>query len=188
VPHRRQHAAHLYVEFGPVLYRCCVRILGDREAAHDAMQEVFLRLLGNLSSFDDREKMLPWIVCVARNHCMNLRRDSRNAASLSRELGREESARPDLSRALLAHRLLERFDGQTQRAALSVLASGMSYKEAAVALTLSPSSVARRVNRFLAEARAYLTEAEHLEARSLEDGAAKAGEPARLPAADSTAA
>lgn len=188
MPHRRQHAAYLYVEFGPVIYRCCVRMLRDREAAHDAMQEVFLRLLGNLSSFGDREEMLPWVVRVARNHCINLRRDSRNAACLSRELQRNESPRPDLSRTLLAHKLLERFDAATQRAVLGVLASGMSYKEAAAALSLSPSGVARKVTRFLAETRAFLTEGEHMEARRVASDAAKAGRRARLPAASRTAA
>jgi RNA polymerase sigma factor (sigma-70 family) len=171
MPYRRRHAATLYVEYGPVVYRCCVRILHDREAAHDAMHEVFLRLLGDGSSFEDREKVLAWILRVARNYCINLRRHARHVVLQSHEREREEGTRPDLARALLVRTLLDRFDAATQQAALGVLASGMSYKEAAVALRVSPSSVARKVNRFLAEARAWLTSGERVQAQRDGDGA-----------------
>jgi RNA polymerase sigma factor (sigma-70 family) len=180
MPYRRRNAASLYVELGPTVYRCCVRILHDREAAHDAMHEVFVRLLKDVGSFEDREKVLAWILRVARNYCINLRRHSRHVVLRSHERERDESTRPDLARALLARTLLGRFDVATQRAALSVLASGMSYKEASVLLRSSPSSVARRVNRFLAEARAYLTEGEDREARRTGAGPASAIGRARL--------
>jgi RNA polymerase sigma-70 factor, ECF subfamily len=160
MPYRRRHAATLYLEVGPVVYRRCVRMLHDREAAHDATHEVFLRLFRDDGIFEDREKVIAWVLRVARNHCINLRRDSRRVVLRSDDRDGEEGTRPDLVATLLARALLERFDPATQQAALSVLASGMSYREASTALRLSPSSVARKVNRFLAKTRAYLRRSE----------------------------
>jgi RNA polymerase sigma-70 factor, ECF subfamily len=180
MPYRWRHAATLYVEYGPVVYRRCVRILRDRELAHDAMQEVFLRLFRDASTFEDREKVIAWILRVARNYCINVRRDSRHVVLRGDDREREEGTRPDLAEALLARALLERFDPATQQAALSVLASGMSYREASAELRLSPSSVARKVNRFLTETRAYLTRGELMDARRRDAGAATPVERAQL--------
>jgi RNA polymerase sigma-70 factor, ECF subfamily len=165
MPYRQRHATTLYLEYAPVLYRRCVRMLGDREAAHDATNEVFLRLLRDASTFEDRDKVIAWILRVARNYCLNLRRDSRRVVLGSDVREYERGTGPDPAGALLAHALLERFDPATQQAALSVLASGMSYREASAVLCLSPSSVARKVNRFLAKARAYLSRGELVDAR-----------------------
>jgi RNA polymerase sigma-70 factor, ECF subfamily len=154
---RTNDPANLYVELGPFVYRCCLRILRDRHAAEDATQEVFVRLLRNPAAVEEhRDRLLRWVVRVARNHCMNLRRDARQDGKVPLHLVPGESASPDPAGALLARRLLARFDPATQRAALAVLASGMSYAEAGAVLRLSPSTVARKVQRFLEETRTYL--------------------------------
>jgi len=44
----RSQAARLYRELGPVVYRRCLRLLGDRAAAEDATQEVFVKLLRDM--------------------------------------------------------------------------------------------------------------------------------------------
>ena len=74
----RQHAEALYRTYGPIVYRRCLRLLRDREAARDATQEVFVKLLRDERALADREKAVPWIYRVATNHCLNLRRDARS--------------------------------------------------------------------------------------------------------------
>src|SRR5512138_4043947 len=72
----RGRAAELYRQYGPSVYRRCLRLLRDPEAAKDATQEVFMKLVRDMPKLEDRETVLPWMYRVATNHCLNLRRNS----------------------------------------------------------------------------------------------------------------
>jgi alpha-tubulin suppressor-like RCC1 family protein len=63
----RVRAAELYREYGPAVYRRCVRLLRDREAARDATQEIFMKLLRDVSKLEDHASALPWVYRVAMN-------------------------------------------------------------------------------------------------------------------------
>ena len=153
----------LYREFGPVVYRRCLRLLGDRAGAQDATQEVFVKLLGNLEKLQDRDTVLPWIYRVATNHCLNLLRDanrrgeeaaSENPRALSAPDGPE---RPDAFVDWeLARSVLSRFDGATQAVAVGVFVDGMNHDEVASALGISRRTVSRKLERFVEGARRFL--------------------------------
>ena len=49
----------------------CYRFTGDREAAADLAQDIFLRVYRNLDSFRGDAKFSTWLYTVARNHCVN---------------------------------------------------------------------------------------------------------------------
>jgi RNA polymerase sigma-70 factor, ECF subfamily len=158
----------MYRSFAPLVYRRCLRFLKDEEAALDATQEVFLKLVVNMSRLEGREQLLPWILKVARNHCLNIRRAARHVELLMQdlELDSEESCE-DVTRALLARSLLDRFDIATQRVVLGVIGAGFRHEDAAEALGLSAATVARKVQRFLEKSRAHMTKSQYVEARGI---------------------
>jgi RNA polymerase sigma-70 factor, ECF subfamily len=53
------------------VYDFCVRMLGDREEAHDLVQEIFVSVHQNLVSFRMDSKLSTWIFRIAKNHCLN---------------------------------------------------------------------------------------------------------------------
>src|SRR5450432_2184327 len=57
----------LYRMYGPVIYARCVRLLGDRAAAEDAMQETFVRVQRHLEKAPDAEEALRWVYRIATN-------------------------------------------------------------------------------------------------------------------------
>jgi RNA polymerase sigma-70 factor, ECF subfamily len=69
--------AQLYRQYGPAIYARCRRILGEGEAAEDATQETFMRLLRQLERAPDLEVGLAYVYRVATNHCLNCLRDAR---------------------------------------------------------------------------------------------------------------
>ena len=155
----RQRVAELYKTYGPAIYRRCLRLLGDKEAARDATQEVFGKLMRDARKLESRESALPWIYRVATNHCLNLRRNAGR---------RGEEALPDLEMAApespdlvperqLVQRVLARFDAETQAVAVGVFVDGMEHEEIAQALGISRRTVARKLQRFVGNARKYLT-------------------------------
>jgi RNA polymerase sigma factor (sigma-70 family) len=49
----------------------CLRLTGDREAAADLAQEIFIKAFKNLDSFRGESKFSTWLYSIARNHCFN---------------------------------------------------------------------------------------------------------------------
>jgi RNA polymerase sigma-70 factor, ECF subfamily len=153
MPRTASRAAESYRQFGGPVYRCCLRILRDPDAARDATQEVFLRLVGEEARMADRTTLLPWLYRVARNHCLNLRRGHRDLLPPDGDPA-AEFRDTHLERSL-ALRLLRRFDASTQAVVVGVVVEGMDHQEVAAALGVSRITVARKLKRFLSIARGY---------------------------------
>jgi RNA polymerase sigma-70 factor (ECF subfamily) len=155
----RSKAAELYRTWGPAVYRRCLRILKDPEAAKDATQEVFVKLIRDMAKLEDRETVLPWIYRVATNHCLNQRRNGSrrgedfDAPPLELAASADHDTLPD---RLLVQSILSRFDATTQTVAVGVLVDGMEQEEVAVVLGLSRRTVARKLARFLDLARHHV--------------------------------
>jgi RNA polymerase sigma-70 factor (ECF subfamily) len=155
--------AELYRTYGPAIYQRCLRMLRSRDAAADATQEVFARLSRDIGRLASREHALAWIYRTAMHHCLNTLRNTarRGDEPLLPELEVRADGSADLYPAReLAQRVLARFDETTQVIAVGVLVDGMHQLELARMLDLSEKTVARRLRRFLEEARALLAEAE----------------------------
>jgi RNA polymerase sigma-70 factor (ECF subfamily) len=149
----------LYREYGPAVYRRCVRLLQDREAARDATQEVFVKLLREAARLEERANALPWIYRVATNHCLNLLRDTRRrgeggqAEAPERVIGGTDA----LPGRQLAQRVLAHFDPETQAIAVGVLVDGMEHEEIAGVLGISRRTVHRKLSHFLERAKKLIT-------------------------------
>lgn len=90
----------------------CYRFTGERTAASDLAQDVFLKAYRHLGSFEGSSKFSTWLFMIARNHCFNDRK-ARNA-------------RPEQGLDTLTVEPADR----TQEDALSMLVSGESRRQA----------------------------------------------------------
>lgn len=75
---------------GPI-YRFCLRALRSPEAAADATQEVFLRVVRNAASWEPKAKFTTWAYTIARNHCIDEARKGRfrKTESLNDTVGKD---------------------------------------------------------------------------------------------------
>ena len=128
---------------------------GDRAAAEDATQDVFLKFLREVDWLQDRQTLLPWVYRVASNHCQNLRRDAADHRqhSMGQDLdllpGTSEDGHDAFPERPLARSVLARFDVATQAIAVAVFVEGMELEEIAAELGLSPRTVSKRLRRFI---------------------------------------
>ena len=142
--------------------RLAGRLLGDRELARDAAQEVFLRVFKYLRGFRDREDFRAWLYRITVNVCRDAgRRASRPGLRVSFE-GREPEDGVPLGEASLLTR--ERVDAvrralgalpPRERAAIVLRdLEGLTSEEASNILGSRPGTVRAQV----ASARAKLRE------------------------------
>jgi RNA polymerase sigma-70 factor (ECF subfamily) len=137
--------------------------LRDPEAAQDATQEVFMKLVRDIPKLEGRDNVLPWIYRVATNHCLNVRRNAHrrgeDRAETELEIASDSPSEIYPDRAL-AQAVLSRFDSSTQAVAVGVIVDGMEHEEVAAALGVSRRTVARKLDRFLENARKFLARSE----------------------------
>lgn len=70
----RKAFARLVEENKRSVYGLCLRLLSDPEEARDAAQEAFTRAYASLESYDLEQAFAPWVLRIARNHCLDLLR------------------------------------------------------------------------------------------------------------------
>jgi len=70
----REAFGRLVEEHKRAVYGLCLRILSDPEEARDAAQEAFARAYAALDAFDLSQPFAPWVLRIARNHCLDLLR------------------------------------------------------------------------------------------------------------------
>jgi RNA polymerase sigma-70 factor (ECF subfamily) len=148
----------LFERYGAMVYRRCAAILGGDDFARDAVQEVFLRVIERRHQFRGESSPSTWLYAVATLHCLQQLRDrtSRHAklVQLADEPQLTPSRGPEAQLALV--RLL---DGEPDEVRLMVYlhyVDGMTMDEVANAVGYSRKTVSRRVNGFIATARAQL--------------------------------
>jgi RNA polymerase sigma factor (sigma-70 family) len=152
---RRQEIAEIYVRYGPTVGRRCRYLLRDPEAARDATQEVFVKVIRSIDTFRGSASPLAWVLSITTNHCLNTIA-SRDAAwrrryiaqeTLVREVA-EESSGEDLIRAEQVRRLLGKLDEETQRVAIHYYVDEMTQEEIGEVLGRSLPTIRKRLAKF----------------------------------------
>jgi RNA polymerase sigma-70 factor (ECF subfamily) len=82
------------------VYRFCLRALRSPEAAADAAQEVFLRVVKNAASWEPKAKFTTWVYTIARNHCIDEARKGRfrKTDSLNETVGQDGEGEEKIER------------------------------------------------------------------------------------------
>ena len=69
----------------PAIYNLAVRMLGHREDARDACQEILLKVVTHLGGWRGEARFSTWVFQVARNHLLTARTRSRESPEVSLE-------------------------------------------------------------------------------------------------------
>lgn len=162
------------------VFNFCLKMLGDRAQAEDALQEVFLRIVRARAEWAHTAKVTTWMYTIARNHCLDgLRRAShRKTASLDQPFheGEEQGATlgeriPDTEglapdRAAESRRLRAKLVAaiaslsEEQREVFVMREyAGMPFKEIAAVVGVSENTVKSRMRYALEKLKAYLAQA-----------------------------
>jgi RNA polymerase sigma-70 factor (ECF subfamily) len=158
--------AAAYTEYSAAIHTYAFRLLGNREDADDVTQEVFIRVHTHLGQLRDAARLRAWLYRIATNLCMDqLRRRSRTRRILGIALPLGSSADDEAQPAyeIAQPGSTDAIDGVAERdhiqralqamppkyAACLLLHSmqGLSYREIADVLGLTPGAAAVRLSR-----------------------------------------
>ncbi len=87
----------LYVDFSARVYAFAFRMLGDRDAALDVVQETYAVALAGATAFRGEAAPLTWLISIARNLCLKRARNARERTFLDFETLIERHAKASSS-------------------------------------------------------------------------------------------
>jgi RNA polymerase sigma-70 factor (ECF subfamily) len=146
----------LYAETSGALFALCLRILRNREAAEDTLQETYLAVWMHADQFDrTKGGALAWLIVIARNRALD-----RLRANPHRDVGEVSECLPDLTpgpEALLegaqlrsgVRRQVGLLDLKSASAIETAFFEGVSYVELARRTGLPLGTVKSRIRRAL---------------------------------------
>lgn len=144
--------AELFQKYGAIVYHKALRLLGSHAEAEDAVQEIFIRAMRNLSGLHNQGALGGWLSQITANYCLDiLRQRSRHRRLLEKniEASDEQVQGAATSDLVLLRQLLSEADPQQAQAVIHVYLDDMSHEQAAELLGVSKRSVGNLVERFL---------------------------------------
>jgi len=154
------------------LFSFILGMVQDEGAAADIFQETFLRVIKNISRYEERGMFRAWLFSTARNLAMDhFRREGRGTISLDAPVDEEESGATmaDSIAAPAAHgpepsleakedremvlRAIAKLPAEMREVLLMREYSGMSFKEIAAALDIPIGTALARMSRAVARLR-----------------------------------
>ena len=128
---------------------------GDRAAAHDVTQQVFLKLMTSISQFRGDAEFSTWLYRLVVNVCMDAARRRRSDAVIAERSRMEPVQTPaspedDYLRAQMADSVRTAVSALPPKFRIAVLLryfDDLSYEEMAKALNCSMGTVASRLSR-----------------------------------------
>jgi RNA polymerase sigma-70 factor (ECF subfamily) len=143
----------LYAQYGSIVFGMVYRLLGDRQAAEECTQDVFLAVWRRASSYDEeRSLVMTWLFAIARNRAVDA---TRRRAARPVEL-QEDVSLPDHSpdaadlvadadgSSRVAEAMAELPDAQREVLVLAYF-DGLSHTEIAERLAVPVGTVKGRI-------------------------------------------
>ena len=139
----------LYRDHGPMVLRRCRRMLGNEEAAVDAMHDVFVNVLMHRTRLDDRAPA-SLLFRIATNVCLNkIRSAGRRPEVPDGELIERLASAADAEARTLARRMLDSLFGDAPESSAAIatlhLLDGRTLQEVADETGMSVSGVRKRL-------------------------------------------
>lgn len=167
VAHRDERAfADVYRRTSPRLFGLCLRVLGDRDDAEEALQECFVIVWKRASSFDPRlSAASTWLVAVARNKAIDrLRLRPRAHGAVEPDWDAIPGSAPDPADAAGDHEAyrrlracLDELDHRQRHCVRDAFFGGFTYAELADRVKVPLGTVKGWIRRALRQLRACMT-------------------------------
>ena len=143
----------LYIRFAPMVLGRARALLRNEQAAQDALQEVFVRVLRAGDRFRAEASPATWLYRITTNYCLNRLRDELRRTELWSQHGSAPQPSGEHGSAIRIQisQILARVRPELQEIALYAIVDELSHEEIAEVLGVSRRTIGNRLEEFRAE-------------------------------------
>lgn len=158
--------AYIAESFQRPIYRYCCRLLGNRQDAEDAVQDILVKAYQSLRQYKPDAGFSAWLYRIACNHCLNLLRRRRLQRHVMRIF------RPETLAASAEETMEERLYSPSLELALGKLTleernilvlrvfEELTFQEMGEILNISPNALHKRMERIKRKVREMMVSEE----------------------------
>lgn len=167
----REALREIYDATQAKLFGICLRILGDRKEAEDALQDVYLTLWRRADRFDPaRASPISWLATFARNRAVDRLRAGKvqrgavpvdEALEIADEAPRVDALLEDAERGARIRHCLGTLEEPTRSSIRTAFFEGRTYAELAETSGEPLGTIKSRIRRGLAKLKACMEAAEN---------------------------
>jgi RNA polymerase sigma-70 factor (ECF subfamily) len=159
---REEAFAALYDRFGPVLFRVAWALLGSRQDAEDAVQEVFVGVVRARRTLREVENLRAYLFASLRHAVAKLASNRRTPNSVPLQdlphLAMPEPRNVDLEQSVQLERALRALPAEQRELVALKVDGGLTFAEIAPLLGISANTAASRYRYALEKLRTALRE------------------------------
>jgi RNA polymerase sigma-70 factor (ECF subfamily) len=161
----REEIEKLYEQYGSWIFNRARSLLKNEQAAHEATQDVFVKVLESGGAFRGDSSPWTWIYRITTNHCLNLIRSQKSWRKALEGVGREQlrlnEEPPESADAVLVNKdwfvkMMTDEDETTQRIIYCYYFDELTQEEIVETLGISRKTVYKRLKKFMDKAREKL--------------------------------
>jgi RNA polymerase sigma-70 factor, ECF subfamily len=138
----------LYERYRYNVFARALSLLGNEEAAKDAMQEVFLRIIDDDRRVLGKSSPMAWLYRVTTNLCLNRMRDEKRRLELLAMRPANDIQSADAEAQAIVCSILRSVPPDLQEIAIYYHVDEMSHEEIAVLVGLSRRTIGNRLLEF----------------------------------------
>ncbi len=138
-----------YGRYSRTVYRRALQLLGDSESAHDATQEVFMRVIRTGRHVPPEPTPTAWLYRVTTNLCLNRLRDlRRQQARLAENTVTTGTVSAKGEARVIVAEILSRVPEELQDVAVYFFVDELTYDEIAPLMGVSRRTISNRLASF----------------------------------------
>ena len=145
----------LYERYSRKIFAKCLSILKNEEEANDATQDIFMKLILNLSKFGGHSKFSTWVYSISYNYCIDrVRKKKKDISILVEDMSHYDKSDDDIKDKMLLEmnvlrlkEILNKIPVGDKIILLMKYQDSMSIKEIGAVLDKSESAVKMKIKR-----------------------------------------
>ena len=139
----------LYNRYASMVHAYCYRVLNDRDLVEDIFQDTFIKFYQTIKNNPEASNISGFLITMARNQCLNHRRDTRPTVSLEGiEISDERASNYDSEEVLkLIEKALDLLDYEYKEVFIMREYDGLSYNDIGEICGISSNNAKSRVFR-----------------------------------------
>lgn len=143
-------AKELYEDYGFLIYKRCLKLLGNEPEAKDGLQDVMLKLLKQYPKFEDPEHVVPWIYRVVKNYCLNVikKREKFVDNSVLEVVSSNENTDSELETQDIIRKVLHCHDERVRDSVYYTYIEKLNQEEIRKVTGMSPATIRRNLKKF----------------------------------------